>query len=125
MRVSVVVVFVSVAARTATVWDMVRAFFVATARDDTDAVFVRLALLLAVARVVMARDDDVSAVALTRGDNAVDVRAVRDRTVVEIRDWDAVSDLLRETAVPSRTAAPATPAHNSRFAAKIRIFFKA
>ena len=63
-----------------------------------------------------------------RGVNAVVRGVVLRATVVDLRCWDAVVFVtalpdVRETAVPSRTAALATPMQSARFATKIRIFF--
>ena len=63
---------------------------------------------------------------IARGTNVVVRGVVLRFTVVVVRDWDGcdfISDLLRETAVPSRTAPLATPMQTSRFAMKIRILF--
>ena len=91
-------------------------------------VVVRGAAVRAVFALPVVRDDTVVAVrdmvASERGFSAVVRGVVVRATLVAVRDWVvSVSDFVRETAVPSRTAALAKPTQINKFVIKTRIFF--
>ena len=106
--------------------DMLVAVLSDAARDTT---FVRFVFVRDVAARAAAGSRfcaDVRGVVPLRGTNVVLRGDVLRFTVVAVRLWTwggFFSFLVRETAVPSRTAPPAMPTQVNMFAAKNRIFF--